>query len=63
MRRVPVRLVHLAGDRAWVEAPLGERASVVAGGRHRVVPGMRVRRIGSRELAGELDAAEPATGG
>ena len=67
MRRVPVRIVHLAGERAWIEAPLGERATLVAGGRHRVVPGMRVRPLGTDELAaagrsgtGLRGAARPA---
>ena len=62
VRRVPVRIVHFAGDRAWIEAPLGKRATLVAGGRHRVVPGMRVRPLGADELAGAdlPGAARPA---
>ncbi len=42
-RRIPVRIVRLADDHAYVEAELGERAWLVADGRHRVVPGERVR--------------------
>ncbi len=57
VRRVPVRIAHLAGDRAWIEAPLGARATLVADGRHRVVPGMRVRPVEADELA---DAGRPA---
>ena len=64
VRRVPVRIVHLVGDRAWIEAPLGKRATLVAGGRHRVVPGMRVRPLGTDELAeaGRSGAGLPGAG-
>jgi len=58
VRRAPVRIVHLSGERAWIEAPLGRGATLVAGARHRIVPGMHVRPVGAHELAGEREAVQ-----
>lgn len=51
LRRVAVDVVHTDGARAFVDAALEDGTRVVAGGRHRVVAGERVRAVPRDALA------------